>query len=199
MNARPAPARRPLAASTDPARCLGGANRSRPVRRARARRGTPLRAALALTVLWWAVCAGALEFARDELFIETSSGARHRFQIELALTPEQQQRGLMYRESLAADQGMLFDYRREMPVSMWMANTLVPLDMLFIGQDGRIRRIAADTVPLSREVIHSGVPVRAVLELPAGTAARLGIGEGDRVHHAAFQAEGGGPAPDSGR
>ncbi len=125
-------------------------------------------------------------FERDELTIETADGARHRFEVELALSREQQAQGLMYRRSLAENAGMLFVYGKEWPVSMWMKNTLIPLDMLFIRRDGRIVRIAERTVPRSLETISSGQLVAAVLEVNGGTAARLGIRPGDRVLHPAF-------------
>ncbi len=125
-------------------------------------------------------------FERDELTIETAEGARHRFEVELALSREQRAQGLMYRRSLAENAGMLFVYDKEWPVSMWMKNTLMPLDMLFIRRDGRIVRIAERTVPRSLETISSGQPVTAVLEIIGGTAARLGIQPGDRVLHPAF-------------
>ncbi len=125
-------------------------------------------------------------FKRDELTIETADGARHRFEVELALSREQQAQGLMYRRSLAENAGMLFVYGKEWPVSMWMKNTLIPLDMLFIRRDGRIVRIAERTVPRSLETISSGQLVAAVLEVNGGTAARLGIQPGDRVLHPAF-------------
>ncbi len=125
-------------------------------------------------------------FERDELIIETARGARHRFVVELALSAEQHAQGLMYRRSLAADAGMLFVYGKEWPVSMWMKNTFIPLDMLFIAADGRIVDIVERTVPHSLEAISPGRPVAAVLEVNGGTAARLGIRAGDRVRHPAF-------------
>ncbi|MFQ5774405.1 MAG: DUF192 domain-containing protein [Kiloniellaceae bacterium] len=125
-------------------------------------------------------------FARGELTIETAAGARHRFRVELALTPAQQAQGLMYRRRLPADAGMLFLYGNDAPVSMWMRNTLIPLDMLFIGRDGRIVHVAERTVPGSLETISAGRPVAGVLELNGGTAARLRIRVGDRVLHPAF-------------
>jgi uncharacterized membrane protein (UPF0127 family) len=92
----------------------------------------------------------------------------------------------MYRTELAADAGMLFDFRTDQQVYMWMKNTYLPLDMVFIRSDGRIASIAANTTPLSTETISSGGPVRAVLELPAGTAKARGITVGDRVRHHLF-------------
>ena len=110
----------------------------------------------------------------------------HIFAVELASTPEQQAQGLMYRKELPEGQGMLFDFRREQEATFWMKNTYVPLDMIFIRADGRIHRIAANTVPLSEALVSSGGPVRAVLEVVAGTAKKLGIAPGDRVAHPIF-------------
>ena len=126
------------------------------------------------------------DFARSTLEIETADGASHEFQVYLARTPQQHARGLMYVAELPADQGMLFDYPRPRWVSMWMKNTLIPLDMLFIRTDGVIANIAQRTVPGSLAVINSEGRARAVLELNGGTAARLGIRPGDRVRHAIF-------------
>jgi len=125
-------------------------------------------------------------FAQSRLAIETGAG-RHVFQVEIARTPQQLSFGLMYRRRLPADAGMLFDYHPPQPVAMWMKNTFIPLDMLFIAADGRITRIAARTVPHSLDVIASKKPVRAVLELNAGTASRLGIKTGDVVRHEIFE------------
>lgn len=142
---------------------------------------------LLLSLCWSASTAFPLEtFKRDRLTIETTKGERHEFNVELALTPTQHAQGLMYREHLAADSGMLFVYNGEQQRSMWMKNTLVPLDMLFISQKGIVLGAAERTVPLSLSVISSGKPAMAVLELNAGTAARLGITPGSRVLHSAF-------------
>ena len=93
----------------------------------------------------------------------------------------------MFRRTLAPDAGMLFDFEREQMVSMWMKNTYLSLDMLFVRADGIIHRIEASTEPLSERSISSGAPVRAVLELNAGTAARLGLRPGDRLIHPLFR------------
>ena len=122
-------------------------------------------------------------FARAELFIDTAAGT-HRFVVEVARTPAQRVRGLMFRTALAADAGMLFVMETEGEAAIWMKNTFVPLDILFIAADGRITRIAADTTPLSTRIISSAGPVRALLEVLAGTARRLGIEPGDRVRSA---------------
>jgi uncharacterized membrane protein (UPF0127 family) len=137
----------------------------------------------ALALLLPAGIARALEFERSQLTIRTQDGRRFPFHVELALTPEQRAQGLMYRESLDQDAGMLFIYDLERPVTMWMKNTLVPLDMLFLARDGEVLGLAEDTVPQSETMIPSGEPVKAVLELQAGTVARLALKPGDRVLH----------------
>ena len=114
------------------------------------------------------------------LAIRTAQGT-HRFNVEVARTPEEQGQGLMFRKSLDPDGGMLFPMNPPRTASFWMKNTLIPLDMLFIRTDGTIALIAANTVPYSREPISAGVPVAAVLELRGGRAAELGITAGDRV------------------
>ncbi len=119
------------------------------------------------------------------LEITTKSGV-HVFAVEMASTPEEQAKGLMFRRHLPEGQGMLFDFHREQPTSFWMKNTYIPLDMIFIRGDGRILRIAENTVPLSEALVTSGGPVRAVLEVNAGTARKLGIAPGDRVAHPIF-------------
>lgn len=126
-------------------------------------------------------------FERDALTVETASGETHAFTVELARTPAQLAQGLMYRRTLPRDAGMLFLYGRDSVVTMWMKNTLIPLDMLFITRDGRIVHIAERAVPGSLRTISAGRPVAAVLELNGGTAARLGIREGDQVVHPAFE------------
>ena len=92
----------------------------------------------------------------------------------------------MFRESMPADHGMLFDFKTDQPVAFWMKNTPLPLDMLFIDGKGTVVRIAADTVPFSEAPVSSGQPIRAVLEVNAGTAARLGIAPGAKVRHPIF-------------
>jgi uncharacterized protein len=115
-----------------------------------------------------------------------TKGGVHMFAVEMASTPEEQAKGLMFRRHLPEGQGMLFDFHQEQPTSFWMKNTYVPLDMIFIRGDGRILRIAENTVPLSEALVTSGGPVRAVLEVNAGTARKLGIAPGDRVAHRIF-------------
>jgi uncharacterized membrane protein (UPF0127 family) len=113
------------------------------------------------------------------LTIHSATGD-HRFTVDVAASPEEQQRGLMFRRSLAGDQGMIFPYDPPQDVAFWMKNTLIPLDMVFVRADGRIVRIATAT-PLSLDTVPSGEPVAAVLEIRGGRAAELGIRAGDRV------------------
>ena len=120
------------------------------------------------------------DLPKQKLVIVTHDGARHDFSVELATTPQQQEVGLMFRAHIPADGGMLFDWGVVRPSQMWMKNTVSSLDMLFIGPDGTIRRIAEHTVPQSLAVIDGG-EARATLELAAGTAERLDIRVGDKV------------------
>ena len=149
---------------------------------------------LALVLGWLAMGSAQAQqslatFERDSLVLHTAEGTEQAFDIELAVSPQQQAQGLMFRRSLAADAGMLFVYRPARPVSMWMKNTLIPLDMLFIAEDGVVVKIVERTVPLSLTSISSDQRVRGVLELNGGTVNRLGIRPGDRVIHPAFEAE----------
>ena len=147
-----------------------------------------LRAAFGLVALALLLIRGPGAQAQtfEPLTIVTASG-RHAFQVEVARDDAARAQGLMYRRSLAPDSGMLFDFKRVEPVSMWMQNTYVSLDMLFIRPDGTVARVAQNTEPLSTRTIPSGEPVLAVLEVVAGTAARLGIKAGDRVEHPLFR------------
>ena len=113
-------------------------------------------------------------------------GGQHRFTIELADTPGERARGLMYRRNMRPDHGMLFDFQVEQPVAFWMKNTPLPLDMLFIDATGTVVQIAADTVPFSETPVPSERPVQAVLELNAGTSRALGIAPGAVVRHPIF-------------
>jgi uncharacterized membrane protein (UPF0127 family) len=103
--------------------------------------------------------------------------------VEVAATPEQREVGLMYRRSLPEDRGMLFDFGQATDISMWMENTYVSLDMVFVGPDGRVLRIEEGAEPLSRRLIESGAPARFVVELAAGVAAKFSLKPGDRVVH----------------
>lgn len=123
--------------------------------------------------------------ALEPLQIVTPKG-RTTFMVEIADDDQERAQGLMYRKSLAPDRGMLFDFKTERSVSFWMRNTYIPLDMIFIRADGRIRSIARNTTPMSDQGVPSGGPVRAVLEIPGGRAAQLGVLPGDRVVHRIF-------------
>ncbi|MCJ2037139.1 DUF192 domain-containing protein [Methylobacterium sp. J-068] len=148
-----------------------------------------LRALIAITLLGLALGPAAAQDAAsgptESLSIVGREG-RHLFNVEVMRTDADRSRGLMYRRSMAPDHGMLFDFQASAPVAMWMKNTYLPLDMLFIRADGSIAKIAADTEPLSTKVIPSNEPVLSVLELNAGTAARLKLHAGDRVEHPLF-------------
>jgi uncharacterized membrane protein (UPF0127 family) len=115
------------------------------------------------------------------LTITTAKGKAHRFTVEVARTPEEQAHGLMDRQSLAPDRGMIFPYEPPQPVGFWMKNTLIPLDMIFVAPGGRILRIEANTVPLSLDPVGSGDAVEAVLEIAGGRSAELGIAAGDQI------------------
>ncbi len=122
----------------------------------------------------------------EKLVIVTRAGVRHEFTVEMAIQPEQQMTGLMFRPSVAPNEGMLFDWGGPRESNMWMRNTITSLDMLFITQAGVIHRIAERTVPYSLASIESRGPVRATLELAAGTAERLGLRIGDKVEQRIF-------------
>ena len=115
------------------------------------------------------------------LTVTTTSGRKHRFTVEVARTAEQQAQGLMNREALAPDRGMIFPYEVPTAASFWMKNTLIPLDMIFVRSDGTVARIEANTAPLSLDPVPAGEPVGAVLELAGGRAAELGITAGAKV------------------
>ena len=125
-------------------------------------------------------------FGRSTLEIATPDARVHRFNIWIADRAQLQERGLMYIKTLAPDAGMLFIYPAPRPMSMWMKNTYVPLDMLFVRADGRVDSVVRDTKPLTLTTIESKNPVLAVIELNAGTAARLNIVPGAQIIHPAF-------------
>ncbi|HEX5231537.1 MAG TPA: DUF192 domain-containing protein [Bradyrhizobium sp.] len=138
---------------------------------------------LAVCFAWIGVVAQAATI--QPLEIVTKSGV-HMFAVEMATTEEEKTTGLMYRKELADGKGMLFDFSPEQEVSMWMKNTYIPLDMIFIRADGRILRIAENTEPLSTRIIPSNGLAKGVLEVIAGTAQKYGIKPGDRVAHPLF-------------
>jgi uncharacterized membrane protein (UPF0127 family) len=121
----------------------------------------------------------------EALEIVTSKG-RARFQVEIAATPAEQKRGLMFRESLAPDRGMLFTYAKPQPAAFWMKNTLIPLDIIYIAPNGRVLSIARNARPHDETPIASGGMILGVLEIAGGRAAQLGVLPGDRVVHRIF-------------
>ena len=124
----------------------------------------------------------AAESGLELIPLEIRSGGKvHRFTVEVAKTEQEQAQGLMYRQSLAADRGMIFPFSPPRPASFWMKNTFIPLDMIFVRADGTIARIADNTVPQSLDPVQVGEPVLAVLEIAGGRAAELGIADGDTV------------------
>jgi len=122
----------------------------------------------------------------ERMVIVARDGTRHEFMVEMAVAPDHQTIGLMFRPTVPANEGMIFDWGAPRESSMWMRNTLASLDMVFIAADGRIHRIAERTVPLSLTPIDSRGPVRGTLELQAGITERLDIRVGDRVLHRMF-------------
>jgi uncharacterized membrane protein (UPF0127 family) len=128
---------------------------------------------------------GEVQFQRSSVVV-TAGGRDITFEVELATNDTQRARGLMYRKQLGPYEGMLFDFYQEMPVSFWMKNTLIPLDMVFIAADGTVKHVHANAVPLSTDSVPSRFPVRAVLEINGGSAALLGIKPGDKVKHPIF-------------
>jgi uncharacterized membrane protein (UPF0127 family) len=149
--------------------------------------GIRLWAALSFVVLAAAFAgAPALGDGLQSLEIETSTGP-HAFQVEIANDDATRERGLMDRRYMAPDHGMLFEFDRDAPVSFWMKNTYIPLDMIFIARSGVVTHIVANAEPLSERVIPSGPPCAAVLELNGGKAASIGLKVGDKVRHPFFK------------
>lgn len=122
----------------------------------------------------------------EQLTIETANGPV-RFTVEIADDDNERRRGLMFRESLAGDRGMLFHFQQPEMASFWMRNTIISLDIIFIGPDGRILNIAERTTPYSEEGVPSAGLTRGVLEIRGGRARELGIRAGDRVRHRIFE------------
>jgi uncharacterized membrane protein (UPF0127 family) len=145
-----------------------------------------LAAGMLMIGLAWLVAATPASAADTSTLEIVSKSGVHVFTVELAVNDEQRGRGLMYRKELAQGHGMLFDFQNDQPVSFWMHNTFIPLDMIFIAGDGRITHIAENAQPQSDRLIPSNGPVRAVLEVIAGTVHALGIAPGDKVAHPIF-------------
>jgi uncharacterized protein len=147
--------------------------------------GRALAVALFVALLLLIVRTHARAADADTLEIVSKTGV-HVFSVELAVTDEQRSRGLMFRRALPEGQGMLFKFEPDQVITMWMHNTYISLDMIFIRNDGRVLRIVENTKPESDNIISSGAPARGVLEVIAGTARKLGIAPGDRVAHPWF-------------
>ena len=143
---------------------------------------------LALLVLALSVQSETLRAAGEQTVEIASKTGVHSFAVEVVDNDADRAKGLMYRKELPEGRGMLFDFHRDQEVSFWMQNTYIPLDMIFIRGDGRILRIEENTEPLSTRMIPSRGPVRAVLEVIAGTSRKLGIAPGDRVAAPIFRA-----------
>ena len=133
------------------------------------------------------VQAQEIAFETSEIWVESGSSQYHFF-VEIAETRSQRQRGLMFRPDLPQNTGMLFDFGEETQLSMWMKNTFIPLDMLFVNKQGTIHRIVENTTPLSLKTIPGGAPTMVVIEFNAGVTRRLGIRPGDRIIHGIFNA-----------
>src|SRR5262249_33949219 len=146
----------------------------------------PLRAAVLVASFVLAVAAPSVATEEQSLEIITRSGV-YPFTVESAVTDEERAKGLMFRRELPEGRGMLFDFKRDVNATMWMKNTDISLDMSFIRAIRTIQRIAENTTPESEKIIAAGAPVRAVLEVIAGTARKLGIRPGDRVAHPLFR------------
>ena len=124
--------------------------------------------------------AESVEFSRSQLVIATDTG-QHAFAVDIAQTLEQQAHGLMYRESMAIDAGMLFVFDPPRELTMWMKNTFISLDMIFVDEEGRVAHVARNTTPMSEKIISSRGPAMAVIELNAGVTEKIGLQLGDRV------------------
>lgn len=142
----------------------------------------PRRLAAALAALVLALPLAACGKAEERLVLHTASGA-YNFTVELADTPETRAKGLMFRQELADDAGMLFDFHQEQPASFWMRNTFIPLDMIFIGADGVVKSFHVNARPHDETGIQSDGPVRFVLEIPGGRSLEIGLQPGDRMEH----------------
>ncbi|OYW30048.1 MAG: hypothetical protein B7Z44_02480 [Caulobacter sp. 12-67-6] len=148
------------------------------------------RRAVLSAVLAGALFVGGIAIAKPAGKLETveliTAKGRARFQVEIAATRAEQQRGLMFRKSLAPDRGMLFTYAKPQPAAFWMKNTLIPLDIVYIAPNGRVLSIVRNAQPHNEMPMPSGGPVLGVLEIAGGRAAQLGILPGDKVLHRIF-------------
>ncbi|MFP6718056.1 MAG: DUF192 domain-containing protein [Alphaproteobacteria bacterium] len=129
-----------------------------------------------------------IAYENSEIWIESAAG-QHHFVVEIANTHTQRQRGLMFRRELPRNTGMLFNFGKETRLAMWMKNTFIPLDMLFVNKHGTIHRIVENTTPLSLKTIPAGAPTMVVIEFNAGVTRQSGIRPGDRVIHKIFDVD----------
>ena len=143
----------------------------------RALKGAGLAAAAMLAFASLAACSD-----QGKLTLHTATGD-HAFHVEVVDTPETRAKGLMFVQDLAENAGLLFDFKEERPVSFWMQNTYIPLDMIFVGADGVVKTVHANARPLDTTSIPSGAPVQFVLEIPGGVAAKIGLQPGDTMQH----------------
>ncbi len=150
---------------------------------------------LAAIAMAWPILAMAQDAPQDAplskiepVTVATETGVTM-FTVEMADTPEMQQRGLMFRQRLPEDRGMLFDFGEPRPVAMWMKNTLISLDMIFIRADGTVAGIAKRTTPQSLDTLGVQEPIKAVLEVAGGVADKIGLQPGDTVYHRIFSNE----------
>lgn len=148
--------------------------------------GRDLLRSLALVFFLLAAMRGSIGQEKLEALTIETSGGKHSFLVEVMRTEPQRERGLMFRRFLPNDRGMLFDFKSEQPLMMWMKNTYLPLDMIFISRSGKVVGIAQNTEPLSERIISSGAPASAVLEVNAGTVIKIGLGIGDKIRHPLF-------------
>lgn len=145
---------------------------------------------LMLAAVCWAFLLSAVGNTQEPMRVETvtvtTAKGSFEFQTEIANTQTSRERGLMFRKTMQPDHAMLFDWGQPLVASMWMQNTYISLDMLFIAGDGTVRFVAQNTKPLSRDIVSAGIEVAAVLEVIAGTAKRIGLKPGDKVAHRIF-------------
>lgn len=134
---------------------------------------------LAIAMLSLPVAACSQE---DRAILHTSEGD-FTFKVEVVDTPDTRARGLMFRQELASNAGMLFDFQEERQVAFWMRNTFIPLDMIFIAADGTVKTVHVNARPQDPTSIPSNALVRFVLEIPGGRSVEIGLAEGDRLEH----------------
>ena len=160
--------------------------RAGPARRTGAPGACVFRSGVLATAMLAACVLGSSVARAEPVCVDLAGGAVHRYEVEIAATPGARAQGLMFRRELAPRAGMLFDFGRDEVARMWMKNTFIPLDMVFVDRDGTVRGIARNARPRSLDTISSRVPVRAVLELNGGEAERIGLAPGDRIRHPVF-------------